>query len=188
MVLPAFYQTAYLLRLWCKVVGNAIKRKRFAPQSPNPRRFLLNIGGVFHIIFFKDMEIIWRTQPSMLLARQAIILHLQHYPRFTVVTSIANFWTKEWKEYVDDKIPAFLLLTDAENIPWKTKRTKKQDLKIEFFFRSLLLHFLGHGLNCVFISGIQMTATKVLGFYIESFFDHKAFFKKVSDNDSPVSN
>ena len=128
------------------------------------------------------MEIIWKTQPSMLLARQAIILHLQHSKQFTVVTSIANFWTKQWKDYVDDKVPAFLLLTDAEKIPWKTNRTKKQDLAIEFFFRSLLLHCLGHGLNCVFISGIQMTATKVLGFYIESLFDHKVFFKKVSKN------
>ena len=128
------------------------------------------------------MEIIWKTQPSMLLARQALILHLQHNTRFTVVTSIANFWEKQWREYVDDKIPAFLLLTDAENIPWKTNRTRKQDLTIEFFFRSLLLHCLGQGLNCVFISGIQMTATKVLGFYIESSFDHKTFFGKVSDN------
>ena len=133
------------------------------------------------------MEIIWKTQPSMLLARQAIILHLQHNTRFTVVTSIANFWTKEWKDYVGDKIPAFLLLTDAEKIPWKTNRTVNQDMAIEFFFRSLLLHCLGQGLNCVFISGIQMTATKVLGFYIESSFDHKALLKKVSENSWPSS-
>lgn len=127
------------------------------------------------------MEIIWKTQPSMLLARQAIIPHLQSNTRFTVVTSIASFWEEKWKEYIDDKVPAFLLLTDAENIPWKTNRTEKTDSSIEFFFRSLLLHCLGQGLNCVFISGIQMTATKVMGFYVESWSDHKAFFRAVSD-------
>ncbi|XP_078360877.1 putative ATP-dependent RNA helicase DDX60 [Oculina patagonica] len=137
-------------------------------------QYFTDKGGVFHIVFFKEMEIIWKTQPSMLLARQAIILHLQYNTRFTVVTSIGNFWEEQWHDYVDDKIPAFLLLTDAENIPWKTSRAKKAEL--EFFFRSFLLNCLGHGLNCVFISGIEMTATKVMGFYVESSSYHKFLF------------
>ena len=147
--------------------------------------FLVNIGGVFHIVFFKDMEIIWRTQPSMLLARQALILHLHYNAQFIVVTWINNFWEKEWQDYISDKMPAFLLLTDAETIPWKTNRTKKFDWAIEFFFRSLLLHCLGQKLNCVFISGIQMTATKVMGFYSESKFGHRHFFRKVSEKALP---
>ena len=138
------------------------------------------IGGVFHIVFFKDMETIWKTQPSMLLARQTLILHLQHNTSFTVVTSINHFWSEEWKEYVQDQIPAFMLLTDAENIPWKTKGRTKAESVIEFLFRSLLMHCLGQGLNCVYISGIQMTATKVMGFYMESSAKHKAVLRKVS--------
>ena len=126
------------------------------------------------------METIWKTQPSMLLARQALILHLQHNTPFTVVTSIDHFWSEQWKEYVQDKMPAFMLLTDAENIPWKTKTRTKADSAIEFFFRGLLMHCLGQGLNCVFISGIQMTATKVMGFYMESLPKHKASIRKVS--------
>ena len=129
------------------------------------------------------MEIIWARWPSILLARQAIILHLQHNTTFTVITSINNFWEKEWKEYVDDKIPAFLLMTDAENIPWENSGVKTGEL--EFFFRSLLLHSLGYGLNCVFIAGIEMTATKVMGYYIESV--HKMYYRKVSETTSPVS-
>ncbi|XP_044173202.1 probable ATP-dependent RNA helicase DDX60 isoform X1 [Acropora millepora] len=135
-------------------------------------------GGVFHIVFFKDMETIWKTQPSMLLARQTLILHLQHNTSFTVVTSINHFWSEEWKEYVQDQIPAFMLLTDAENIPWKTERGTKAESVIQFLFRSLLMHCLGQGLNCVYISGIQMTATKVLGFYMESSAEHKAILRK----------
>ena len=42
------------------------------------------------------------------------------------------------------------------------------------------MHCLGQGLNCVYISGIQMTATKVLGFYMESSAEHKAILRKVS--------
>ncbi|XP_078360874.1 putative ATP-dependent RNA helicase DDX60 isoform X2 [Oculina patagonica] len=145
-------------------------------------QYFTDKGGVFHIVFFKEMEIIWKTEPSMLLARQAIILHLhqlQNNTRFkcSVVTSYASFWDKQWKEYIDENVPAFLLLTDAENIPWKANRTEKIDSSIEFFFRSLLLHCLGQGLNCVFISGIQMTATKVMGDYVESWSDHKAIFR-----------
>ena len=126
------------------------------------------------------METIWKTQPSMLLARQTLILHLQHNTPFTVVTSIDHFWGEQWKEYVQDKMPAFMLLTDAENNPWKTKRSTKAESVIEFLFRSLLMHCLGQGLNCVYISGIEMTATKVMGFYMESSGKHKAFLKMVS--------
>ena len=126
------------------------------------------------------MEVIWTSQPSMLLARQALILHLQHNTNFTVATSIDNFWGEQWREYVDDKIPAFLLLTDAENIPWETKEKKQEST--EFFFRSLLCHSLGQGLNCVFISGIEMTATKVMGFYMEASSYHKFFLRNVSHN------
>ena len=127
------------------------------------------------------MEVIWKNQPSMLLARQALILHLQHNTRFTVVTAIDYFWGEQWKEYVQDKMPAFMLLTDAEKNPWKTKKRTKAFSTVEFFFRSLLMYCLGQGLNCVFISGIQMTATKVLGFYMESLPHHKTSFRKVSD-------
>ncbi|CAH3109022.1 unnamed protein product, partial [Pocillopora meandrina] len=136
-------------------------------------------GGVFHVVFFEEMEIIWRSRPSMLLARQALILHLQHNTPFTIETSIASVWDKHWKEYIDRNIPAFLVLTDAENVPWKkTGETKKLDVAVEFFFRCLLLHCLGQGLNCVFISGVQMTATKVTGYYNESTSKHRSFLRK----------
>ena len=125
------------------------------------------------------MEIIWASQPSMMLARQALIMHLQNNTSFTVVTLINNFWGKQWIDYVDDNMPAFLLLTDAENIPGETIRAKRRDL--EFFFRSLLCCSLGQGLNCVFISDIEMTATKVVGFYTESLPYHREFLRRVSD-------
>ena len=121
----------------------------------------------------------------MLLARQALILHLQYNTRFTVVTSINNFWEKQWKDYVDDKVPAFLLLTDAEKIPWKATEVKRREF--QFFFRSLLLHSLGQGLNCVFIAGVTMTATKVMGYYMESLATYKAHFRKVIHHNLPLT-
>ena len=124
------------------------------------------------------MEIIWRGQPSMLLARQALILHLKYNTAFTVVTSIDHFLGKQWRDYVDDKLPAFLLLTDAEKIPCETTGEKMRN-RLQFLFRSLLFYSLGQGLNCVFISGIEMTATKVMGYYMESLPEHRSQFKKV---------
>ncbi|XP_068713426.1 probable ATP-dependent RNA helicase DDX60 isoform X5 [Montipora foliosa] len=139
-------------------------------------QYFTDKGGVFHIVFFKDMEILWSSHPSMLVARQSLILHLEHNTNFTVITSIDNFWGEQWKTYIKDKIPAFLLLTDAESVPFKT--TKKKQLCLEFFFRSFLFHSLGQELNCVFISGIEMTATKVMGFYTQSTSHHNWLFRK----------
>ncbi|PFX17720.1 putative ATP-dependent RNA helicase DDX60 [Stylophora pistillata] len=133
--------------------------------------------GAFHIVFLKEMEIIWRSNPSMLLAREALILHLQNNTDFTVKTLIVNFWGKEWKDYVNEEVPAFLLLADAENIPYQHGKLKET---IEYFFRCLLCHCLAHGLNCVFISGIQTTATKVMGFYSYSSAIHKKYFTKIA--------
>ena len=138
---------------------------------------LLYLGGVFHIVFLEGMEIIWNSQPSTLLARQALILHLKYNTTFTVVTSIDHFFGKQWRDYVNSKIPAFLLLTDAENIPWESGESTRR--RLQFLFRSLLFHSLGEGLNCVFISGIEMTATKVMGYYVESLPDHRLRFRKV---------
>ena len=133
-------------------------------------------GGVFHIVFFKEMEIIWRSNPSLLLAREALILHLQRNTDLIVKTSMVDFWGQEWKDYVNDEVPAFLLLTDAENIPWKEGKLKAT---MQYFFRCFLFHCLAHGLNCVFVSGIEITATKVMGFYIYSSAIHKNCFMTV---------
>ena len=133
-------------------------------------------GGVFHIVFLKEMEIMWRSNPFLLLAREALILHLQYNTDFIVKTSMVDFWGQEWYDYVNDEVPAFVLLTDAENIPWKHGNLKET---MQYFFRCLLFHCLAHGLNCVFISGIQITATKVMGFYINSSAIHKNYFTKV---------
>ena len=50
------------------------------------------------------------------------------------------------------------------------------------------MHCLGQGLNCVFIAGIQMTATKVMGFYMESLAKHKASLRKVGVSIIDISN
>ena len=82
-------------------------------------------GGIFHIVFLREMEIMWRSNPFLLLAREALILHLQHNTDFVVKTSMVDFWEQEWNDYVNDEVPAFLLLTDAENIPWKHGNLKE---------------------------------------------------------------
>ena len=73
----------------------------------------------------------------MLLAREALILHLQHNTDFTVKTLMVNLWGQRWKDYVDDEVPAFFLLTDAENIPWKEGKLKAT---MQYFFRCFLFH------------------------------------------------
>ena len=180
----------FICRKWVRfeIVVKLLFQKNNCPQASSTDLSwnylttwsLAYLGGVFRVIFFKDLEIIWRSRPSMLLARQALILHLQNNTRFTVVTSVSNFWHEGWSDYIDNSTPAFLMLTDAENIPWKEAReTRELDLAVEYFFRCLLLHSLGQRLNCVFISGIDMTATKVMGDFVESTSIHRTYFMQV---------
>ena len=139
--------------------------------------YSLLADGVFHIHFFQEMEAIWSSQPSMLLARQAVILHLRHNTRYTVTTEFKSMWDEEWALYIEEQRPAFLLLTDAENIPWDVD--KEEGLTIEFLFHTLLGHSLEQTLNCVFISGIELTATKLMGFYIQASARQAFHFRKV---------
>ena len=123
------------------------------------------------------MEAIWSSQPSMLLARQAVILHLRHNTSITVTTECKNIWDDKWALSIEEQRPAFLLLTDAENIPWVVNEEERST--IEFLFHTLLGHSLEQTLNCVFISGIELTATKLMGFYIEASARQAFHFRKV---------
>ncbi|XP_066285601.1 probable ATP-dependent RNA helicase DDX60 [Branchiostoma lanceolatum] len=121
------------------------------------------LGGIFHIVFLRDMHVLWTGCPSMMLAREVMILHLQQNTPYTVTTDISSADSPDWREYLQKNRPAFVAISDGnQNLPLGLP--KKAVVSV---FKTLLLHVLSGGVNCVFMSEIEHTATKAFGFYLE---------------------
>ncbi|XP_019643772.1 PREDICTED: probable ATP-dependent RNA helicase DDX60 isoform X1 [Branchiostoma belcheri] len=121
------------------------------------------LGGIFHIVFFRDMQVLWTSCPSMMLARHVIIQHLQENTAYTVTTNIPAADSPQWHQYLQNNRPAFVTISDGcQNLPLGLPKNA-----VLAVFKTLLLHVLSEGVNCVYMSEIEHTATKAYGFYIE---------------------
>ncbi|KAI8484114.1 putative ATP-dependent RNA helicase ddx60, partial [Branchiostoma belcheri] len=121
------------------------------------------LGGIFHIVFFRDMQVLWTSCPSMMLARHVIIQHLQENTAYTVTTNIPAADSDQWHQYLQNNRPAFVTISDGcQNLPLGLPKNA-----VMAVFKTLLLHVLSEGVNCVYMSEIEHTATKAYGFYIE---------------------
>ncbi|XP_078597365.1 putative ATP-dependent RNA helicase DDX60 isoform X2 [Branchiostoma floridae x Branchiostoma japonicum] len=126
------------------------------------------LGGIFHIVFFGDMRVLWAGCPSMSLAREVMILHLQQNTPYTVTTYIPSADSQDWIQYLQKNRPAFVALSDGnQNLPLGLPK----DVVVAVF-KTLFLHVLRGRVNCVFMSEIEHTATKAFGFYLE-YYPHK---------------
>ncbi|XP_035676190.1 probable ATP-dependent RNA helicase DDX60 [Branchiostoma floridae] len=126
------------------------------------------LGGIFHIVFFGDMRVLWAGCPSMSLAREVMILHLQQNTPYTVTTYIPSADSEDWIQYLQKNRPAFVALSDGnQNLPLGLPKDA-----VVAVFKTLFLHVLRGRVNCVFMSEIEHTATKAYGFYLE-YYPHK---------------
>ncbi|RIA88406.1 hypothetical protein C1645_826376 [Glomus cerebriforme] len=66
----------------------------------------------FHIAFFDVHKSIWNNRPKLRIAREIIINHLKFNTNIQVF-EFKNWWTKEWREYLDDRQPLFILTGDG---------------------------------------------------------------------------
>ncbi|XP_070552422.1 probable ATP-dependent RNA helicase DDX60 [Ptychodera flava] len=125
--------------------------------------------GLFHIVFFKCMESVWLKTPSMLLARQMVILHLQKNTEVKVLTEFDNWFGGEWKEYLDGNHPAFMMVADGD-----TKACFGEDnVLARFLYQSLAVHTIFQRINIAFSSQITHTVTKLFGYYVASYSKHR---------------
>ena len=125
-------------------------------------------GGVFQLLFFRDFQELWKSEPSLYLARQALKFHLRKHISNKVLCDFQNPWDPMFAKYVKEFCPSFILLSDG-NI-------KKQRSSRPFCFHECtsnvfvcqLAKCLQLGLNCAFTGGIELGTSTLDGHHVES--------------------
>jgi hypothetical protein len=67
---------------------------------------------VFHIAFFDIHKSIWNNRPKLRIAREFIIDHLKSNAKI-LVYEFKDWWTEEWKDYLINRQPSFILIGDG---------------------------------------------------------------------------
>ncbi|RIA88407.1 hypothetical protein C1645_877420 [Glomus cerebriforme] len=67
---------------------------------------------VFHVVFFDVHKSLWNNRPKLRIAREVIVDHLKSNTAIQVF-EFKNWWTNEWREYLDERQPLFILTGDG---------------------------------------------------------------------------
>ena len=105
-------------------------------------------------------EAVWYDSPLKLLARRTVIQHLSRNTDCHVITDIPHPYSQEWKDYVDQYHPAFVMLSDGESLPKPRMRC--------ILIRALLTSCLKLGIDCAFCSPLKRSLRSIDTFYIEA--------------------
>ncbi len=121
--------------------------------------------GVFQIVFFKDFDEVWKSQPCVYLARKVIIQHLMANVSYKVLSKFQNPWDPEFLKYIKDFVPSFMLLSDGEILsePQDQRLISKDVARI---FVHHLLKLLSLEMNCAFTYGIEFGTSTLNGFHV----------------------
>ncbi|XP_067896061.1 probable ATP-dependent RNA helicase DDX60 [Heterodontus francisci] len=128
-------------------------------------RFLFDItqkGAKYVIVFFKDAECMWARSSYHLSLRTALILHLKNNTDVPVYTEFANCFSSKWQEFVQEKYPYFIMISDKAVTLAGSKGMSSYLLKIFIF------HTLGSEINVAMTSGMHSDVRRVYGYYVNS--------------------
>ena len=122
--------------------------------------------GVFQIVFFKDFEEVWKSQPCIYLARKVIMQHLLANVSYTVLYKFESPWDPEFLKYIKDFVPSFMLLSDGEIL---TEHNDPQLIPqpVSRIFVLHLLQVLSLEMNCAFTYGIEFGTSTLNGFHVK---------------------
>ena len=121
--------------------------------------------GVFEIVFFKNFDKVWKSQPCIYLARKVIMQHLQANVCYKALYEFESPWDPEFRRYVKSFVPSFMLLSDGE-ILYENKDQQLIPKHVSRVFVLNLLKVLSLELNCAFTYGIQFGTSTLNGFHI----------------------
>ena len=121
--------------------------------------------GVFEIVFFKNFNEVWKSQPCIYLARNVIMQHLQANVRYKVLYEFESPWDCEFLRYIKSFVPSFMLLSDGE-ILFENKDQQLIPRRVERIFLLNLLKVLSLEVNCAFTYKIQFGTSTLNGFHI----------------------
>ncbi|XP_012372157.2 probable ATP-dependent RNA helicase DDX60 [Octodon degus] len=132
---------------------------------------LIGKGGQFTIVFFQDSEYAYCRFPELLPLRTALILHLQKNTSINVCTQFTSCLSKEWKTFLDENYPYFLIVAD-EGL---------NDLQTHFF-NFLIIQSWSVRVNVVLFSGQASDVIRLYAYFMSSLHKNQIFFKKYEEN------
>ncbi|XP_059501741.1 probable ATP-dependent RNA helicase DDX60 [Stegostoma tigrinum] len=128
-------------------------------------RFLFDItqkGAKYVIVFFKDAECMWARSSYHLSLRTALIFHLKNNTEVPVYTEFVNCFSPKWQEFVQEKYPYFIMVSDKAFTLAGTREMSSYLLKIFIF------HTLGSEINVAMTSGMHSDVRRLYGYCVNS--------------------
>ncbi|XP_075467930.1 putative ATP-dependent RNA helicase DDX60 isoform X3 [Ascaphus truei] len=117
---------------------------------------LTNKGAKYDVVFFKDMENLYFSRPDLISLRTQLKLHLEQNTDTVVYDLFSNFLSPEWKKFLHDKCPYFLMASDeGMSVPGT------------YFLHLLILNALGNNINVVLFSGQEFDHLRVYGYHVK---------------------
>ncbi|XP_053514334.1 probable ATP-dependent RNA helicase DDX60 isoform X3 [Artibeus jamaicensis] len=128
---------------------------------------LINKGGQFAIVFFKDAEYAYFDFPELLSLRTALILHLQHNNTIDVRTTFSGCLSKEWETFLKESCPYFLIVADEGLNHLQTQ-----------LFNFLIIQSWAMKVNAVLSSGQASDILRLYAYFMPSKHSNRVFFKE----------
>nr|XP_019587029.1 PREDICTED: probable ATP-dependent RNA helicase DDX60 [Rhinolophus sinicus] len=135
---------------------------------------LISKGGQFAIVFFKDAEYAYFNFPEILSLRTALILHLQHNTTIDVRTEFSGCLSQEWKIFLDESYPYFLIIADEGLNHLQTH-----------LFNFFIIQSWAVKVNAVLSSGQTSDLLRLYAYFMPSKFTNQMFFK---ENEKKIKN
>ncbi|XP_054432048.1 probable ATP-dependent RNA helicase DDX60 [Pteronotus mesoamericanus] len=128
---------------------------------------LIDKGGQFAIVFFKDAEYAYFDLPELLSLRTALILHLQHNTTIDIRTTYSGCLSQEWKTFLNESYPYFLIVADEGLNHLQT-----------YLFSFLIIQSWSMKVNAVLASGQVSDILRLYAYFMPSKSSKQKFFKE----------
>ncbi|XP_012879171.1 PREDICTED: probable ATP-dependent RNA helicase DDX60 [Dipodomys ordii] len=128
---------------------------------------LINKGGHFAVVFFKDAECAYFSFPELLPLRTALILHLQKNTTVDVWTEFSRCFSREWETCLKETCPYFLIVADEGLNQLQTH-----------LFNFLIIHCWAMRVNIVLFSGQASGILRLYAYFLPTSYDDVKLLSK----------
>ncbi|KAG8453849.1 hypothetical protein GDO86_000465 [Hymenochirus boettgeri] len=123
-------------------------------------------GAKYAVIFFEHANNFYASRPDIMSLRSQLKLHLGKNTDI-VVHSFLTFKSSEWRTFLIDQHPYFLMVCD-EGI----------SVPQTYFFILLIISALGNKLDVVLTSGQRFDELRLYGYHVSASFSHSMYIKQ----------
>ncbi|XP_054845623.1 probable ATP-dependent RNA helicase DDX60 [Eublepharis macularius] len=122
-------------------------------------------GARFIIVFFKDVEQMYFSQPYLLFLRTMLIQHLDRNTDLILHTEFSNCLSPEWQIFLKESYPYFMVISDMGLTSIQTD-----------YLNIFLSHTLSKKINVVLALGEESDILRIHAYHVQSMYGHKVFF------------